>query len=313
VSDPHALSMDVTIEVGAKKTAFSLAAKVELERGVLVLFGPSGSGKSLTVQALAGLVRPTRGFVRVGGETVFDAANDVFQPPHRRRIGYVPQHHSLFPFLDVEQNVAFGLPRAERKPGNPAVLALLEELGIAHLRNSRPARLSGGERQRVALARALAVKPRLLLLDEPFASIDELGKTELRRAVRDALERHGTPAVLVTHDPQDAMDLGDLVVRFERGRTVETGTPEAIMHRGQPVRVVGASAGKIVLKEDGRAVIRLESVEVEAPAGLLQIDDSGRLCLDLQARSTGGPEASDDQGAEADVEEPDPKSSDSSE
>jgi molybdate transport system ATP-binding protein len=231
-TDVKAVEAEVTIEVGDPRDPFVLKAEVALDDGVLVLFGPSGSGKSLTLRALVGVVRPAAGRIVVRGETLFDAGNGLWVPPHRRRIGYVPQHHSLFPFCDVYDNVAFGLPKGERRRDNALVDQLIRELGVEHLRDSRPDRLSGGERQRVALARALAVKPRLLVLDEPFASIDMDGRSALRETLRHALARHATPAVFVTHDPAEAEEIGDWMVAFERGRTVASGKPADVLSRG---------------------------------------------------------------------------------
>src|SRR5262249_8351464 len=157
-----------------------------------VLFGPSGVGKTLALQALAGLLPGVRGHVRVAGEVLLDTSRRVDVPAHARRIGYVPQQHALVPFLDVAGNVAFGLPPPERR--GPRVTALLDELGLRALASARPGSLSGGERQRVALGRALAVEPRLLLLDEPFASIDEEGRAVLYKLVRTVIDRRRMPA-----------------------------------------------------------------------------------------------------------------------
>lgn len=214
--------MTLVAEFDLSVGGFDLSASLAVDGGVLVLFGPSGSGKSLTVAALAGLTTPTRGRIQLGDRVLFDDAAGIDVPTRDRRIGYVPQHHSLFPFLTVAENVAFGLPRKRRR-ADPAVTALIEELELGHLADARPSSLSGGERQRVALARALAVEPDLLLLDEPFASIDQAGRRRLRKVVADTLERHATPAVLVTHDPDEAHDLGTHAVLYERGHTVQSG------------------------------------------------------------------------------------------
>jgi molybdate transport system ATP-binding protein len=224
-----ALRADFALTVRDVHRAFDLEASLRLEQGVLVLFGPSGSGKSLTIRALAGLIRPDRGSIEVRGRTVFDAAGRVHVPAYKRQVGYVPQAPSLFPFRNVIQNVLFGLPRRERRADHPGVARLMEELEIAHLAQSPPHDLSGGERQRVALARALAVEPRLLLLDEPFAAVDVDGRRVLRATLRATLERHGLPAVFVTHDPEEARSLADTVVRFESGRTLPAGTPAACL------------------------------------------------------------------------------------
>ncbi|EYF00369.1 ATP-binding cassette domain-containing protein [Chondromyces apiculatus] len=294
MSDPGAMALSaaftVTVGAGAQRApAFSVSAELSLERGVLVLFGPSGAGKSLTLQALGGLLRPSSGYVRAFGEVLHDSAQGIFVPPERRRIGYVPQVPSLFPHLSVEENVAFGLPwrarwrawwrarwraqgraqgRAQRWR-DPEVATLMEELGIAHRATARPASLSGGERQRVALARALLVAPRLLLLDEPFASIDQEGRAELREVLRAALARHGIPAVLVTHDPEEALVLGDTLVRFERGRTVAQGAPAEILRQERAVVVTGVAAGPATAVGEGRVVLSLREARVEGPAALL--------------------------------------------
>ncbi len=218
-----AVEASFTLSVGDAASPFTLTAELNLEEGIMVLFGPSGSGKSLTLQALVGLIRPQRGRIRVHNDTVFDSETGSWVAPHRRRIGYVPQHHALFPFCDVLSNIVFGLPRAERKVPSKRIEGLIDELGLRALRSAMPTNLSGGERQRVALARALAVKPRLLVLDEPFASIDAPGRAELRNVVCETISRHSIPAVFVTHDPIEAFQLGARVVRFERGRTVAEG------------------------------------------------------------------------------------------
>jgi molybdate transport system ATP-binding protein len=222
VSAP-ALDAQLRVTVADQGRTFSINAELLLEAGVLVLFGPSGAGKTLTLKALAGLLPGVRGHVHLDGDTLLDTARGIDVPAHARRIGYVPQQHALFPFLDVAGNVAFGLPRAERRGAK--VRDLIEELGLAPIASARPATLSGGERQRVALGRALAVAPRLLLLDEPFASIDEEGRAGLHELVREVVGRRHVPTVLVTHHAGEARTLGDRMVRFDRGRTTDAGDP----------------------------------------------------------------------------------------
>jgi molybdate transport system ATP-binding protein len=279
-----ALEANLSVCVASGGSSFRVDAELALETGLLVLFGPSGSGKSLTLQGIAGLIAPERGHVRIGGETLFDKGRGVDVPVHRRRIGYVPQQSSLFPFLDVRANVVFGLPRAERNGNGARVGALLEELGIAHLAKARPLDLSGGERQRVALARALAVEPRLLLLDEPFASIDQDGRATLRRVLRETLTRRKVPAVFVTHDADDALELGDTLVRFERGRTTVSGTPKALLRRGEPVIVSGEPAGPADPVGEGRGAVKLRDATVEGPLELLERAPDGSLRLVLRTR-----------------------------
>jgi molybdate transport system ATP-binding protein len=274
-----ALDAHLSIAVGAGERSFAVEADLGLEAGVLVLFGPSGVGKTLTLQALAGLLPGVRGHLRAGGEVLLDSSRGLDVPAHARRIGYVPQQHALFPFLDVAGNVAFGLPRRERRGASPRVRALLDELGLLPLSSARPGSLSGGERQRVALGRALAVEPRLLLLDEPFASIDEEGRAALQKLVRAAIDRRRMPAVLVTHHAGEAIALGDRLVRFERGRTAEAGDPRAILGRG--VTIAGVRRGPVEPLGDGRGRARLDEASLEGPEDLLRGDDGAPLRLDL--------------------------------
>jgi molybdate transport system ATP-binding protein len=264
-----ALDARLAIRVGEGERAFAVDAELALAAGVLVLFGPSGVGKTLTLGALAGLVRGARGHVRVRGATLLDSAAGLDVPAHERRVGYVPQQHALFPFLDVAGNVAFGLPRAERRAENKKITALLDELGLARLAKARVEELSGGERQRVALGRALAVEPRLLLLDEPFASLDREGRAALGKLVRDLIDRRGVPAVLVTHDVEEALALGDRLVRFERGKAVEAGAPGDVLGRGAVV-MEGVRSGPIEPIGAGRARVRLREAIVEGPPALLE-------------------------------------------
>lgn len=276
-----ALRVDLTIAVGDGVSSFTARPALSLDEGVLVLFGPSGSGKTLTLQAIAGLLRPTSGAIYAGGEALFDAGRRVDVPAHRRRIGYVPQAPSLFPFASVAENVAFGLPRAERRK-NPEVEALMMDLGVTHLASAKPPSLSGGERQRVALARALAVRPRLLLLDEPFASIDREGRVALRRALRQALEKRGTPAVFVTHDEDEAIEMGDSMVLLDKGVTSATGSPAALLRRPRAVVVSGVVDGEAEPLGDGRSRASLRDAVIEGPADLLA---SAPLRLDLVDRA----------------------------
>jgi len=281
---PPALEARLSTSIGHAPDHFEVESSLTLTDGVMILFGPSGAGKSLTLQTLAGLFRPRAGFLRVRGEVLYDSERRIDVPPHKRRIGFVPQHHALFPFRDVLDNVLFGLPRAERRRDNPRVLALVEELGLERLTGARPARLSGGERQRVALARALAVEPQLLLLDEPFASIDREGRAALRQSLRAVLDHHALPAVFVTHDAGEAIELGDILVRFERGRTVASGVPAEMLTEQPAITVAGRPSGPAERLDDGRMRVALDQATIEGPAAMVEPNTNGTLRLDLRAR-----------------------------
>jgi molybdate transport system ATP-binding protein len=190
--------------------------------GVAVLFGPSGAGKTLTLQCLAGLITPNAGRIVVDGRVLFDSGSGINLPPQARRVGYVFQGYALFPHLSVADNVGFGLRHAPRAQRVAKTAAVLERLGLADLAHRLPRELSGGQRQRVALGRALAIDPALLLLDEPLSALDAPLRRALRDELRAVLSTVGTAAVVVTHDFTEAYRLGDRIVVYDAGRVVQS-------------------------------------------------------------------------------------------
>lgn len=218
------LDIDIEARVGGAG-GFALRAAFAADATSVVLFGPSGSGKTLTLMALAGLLRPASGRIAVEGRTLYDSVSRIDVPARRRQVGVVFQDYALFPHLTLRGNVAFGLRKAfsRRLSREDAaqVDALIAICGLAGLEHRRPHELSGGQRQRAALARALAPKPKLLLLDEPFAALDQ----PLRARMRDEVLRIQTavdvPMVMVTHDPQDVEVFAQTLVVFGQGRVRE--------------------------------------------------------------------------------------------
>jgi iron(III) transport system ATP-binding protein len=203
---------------------------LEVAAGTLTaILGPSGSGKTTLLRILAGFDRPDRGSVQIGDATV-DGQNTHI-PPEGRRIGYVSQEGSLFPHLSVQANVGFGLPRRQR--GGAQVSDLLDAVGLTGLAGRYPHQLSGGQQQRVALARALAVRPRIVLLDEPFASLDAQLRANVRADVQAILREARTTAILVTHDQDEALSIADTVAVIREGRIAQCGPPEDLY--GHPV------------------------------------------------------------------------------
>lgn len=196
---------------------------------LVTLIGPSGCGKSTTLRLVAGLERPDEGTIRIAGEVVADRRH--FQQPEQRRVGLVFQDHALFPHLSVAQNVAFGLnslPRGERRSRVAEVLDLVR---LGHLAERYPHELSGGEAQRVALARALAPRPAVVLLDEPFSSLDESLRAQVRADTVAALRETGTTGMLVTHDQTEALAVGDRVVVMRGGHVEQADTPERVFEQ----------------------------------------------------------------------------------
>jgi len=235
--------------------AFELTLALRVERTV-ALVGPSGAGKSSALRVVAGLVRPPRGRVALGDEVWLDTERGVCLPPERRRVGLVFQDYALFPHLSVRGNVAFGA----RGPVEP----LLERFRIAHLADARPRELSGGERQRVALARALAREPEVLLLDEPLAALDAHTKSAVRAELAELLRGLGLPALLVTHDYEDAAALADEVGVLVDGSLRQLASPAELVARPQDAFVASFTGANLL---HGRArrdrgtltVVRLES------------------------------------------------------
>lgn len=185
---------------------------------VAAVLGPSGSGKTTLLRVLAGFLRPASGAVHFGERVV---AGSTFVPPERRRVGIVPQEGALFGHLNVSANVGFGLPRGSRA----RIEEMLDMVGMREYALARPQELSGGQQQRVAIARALAPEPEVVLLDEPFSSLDAALRARLRAEVRELLRSVGATAVLVTHDQEEALSTADLVAVMREGRIVQSGTP----------------------------------------------------------------------------------------
>ncbi len=214
---------------------------------VLVLFGPSGAGKTTALRMIAGLERPDRGRISFGDAVWFDDGARVAAAPQQRRIGYVFQQPSLFPHLTVRANVEYGVARPRSPEARARLDAMMARLGIDQLADRSARRLSGGEAQRVALARALATTPQLLLLDEPFASVDAPARARLRADLRALLRASGVPAVLVTHDRQEVLALGDRLAVMAGGRVRQAGAVSDVLSRPVDAEVASAIGVESVL------------------------------------------------------------------
>lgn len=213
------LRVDIAKQLGS----FTLQSSFASEGRVIGLFGPSGAGKSTLVNLIAGLIKPDRGCIVLDDDTLDDDALRIHIPPHRRRIGYVFQDARLFPHLDVAGNLDYGR-RMNRLPRDDAHAGRMSDmLDVGHLRSRRVADLSGGERQRVALGRALLSKPRLLLLDEPMASLDDARKAEILPYLIRLRDEAGLPMVYVSHDSSELRRLATDVVMLAKGSVTQQG------------------------------------------------------------------------------------------
>ncbi len=250
------------------RAAFALPTE---EASVTVLFGPSGCGKTTVLRCLAGLEKPDTGFIRFGEESWCEAATQVHQPPQRRTLGFVFQDYALFPNLSVAGNLAYplvGISKDERHRRVSAMIALLKLEGLEH---RRPVELSGGQQQRVALGRALIHRPRLLLMDEPLSALDRPSQESLRRELRGILREMGIPALLVTHDRNEALMLGDRLLLMQDGGIQQDGLPAEVFTRprtpelAQALGIGTVVRVRILSRENGLVRVAAGSVELLAP------------------------------------------------
>ena len=213
-----------TLRAGARE--FRLDACFSAVNDRIAVFGPSGSGKSVTIQCIAGLLTPDEGLIQIGDRVVFDSSAGIDLPPQARRVGLVFQDYALFPHLTVEENVSFGLSGALTGQVDRAVRDRVREhlrlFELEALAANFPRQLSGGQRQRTALARALIRHPELLLLDEPLSALDPLLRERVRRELVGVQQRFDVPMVVITHDPADVEALAQSVLIYSHGRVEQT-------------------------------------------------------------------------------------------
>lgn len=260
------------LKVELRQGDFNLSLELEVAAGeTVVLVGPSGSGKTTCLRAVAGLARPERGRIAVAGRTLFDAGRGVDLPPWRRRVGVVFQDYALFPHLTAAGNVLYGLRGSHEAAARAR--EWLEALEIGDLAERRPAELSGGQQQRVALARAAASDNDLLLLDEPFGSLDAATRRSVRGVLRRFLQRAGRTTLLVSHDHLDALTLGDRIAVLEEGRLTQVG-PRAEVLRRPRTPFLAALTGHNVL--EGTAAPAHEGADLrEVAVGALSFHVAG--------------------------------------
>lgn len=259
--------MSLSFRARHRLGSFMLNAAFDAPDGVTALFGRSGSGKTTIVNAVAGLLRPDEGRIAAGDSVLTDTAAGLFLPPHRRRIGYVFQDARLFPHLTVRQNLLYG--RWFAKGAGPGLDRIAGLLGIAPLLDRRPAALSGGERQRVALGRAILSNPRLLLMDEPLAALDEARKAEILPYLERLRDEVGLPILYVSHSAAEVARLATTVVLVEAGRVTGAGPAAAVLSDLAAIpafgpREAGAIVEARVAGQDDDGLTRLET-----PAGPL--------------------------------------------
>src|SRR6185295_9038600 len=261
------------IEVDAEQQLGSFRLDIHMRapsRGVTALFGRSGSGKTSLVNMLAGLSRPARGRIVIDDTVLFDSSGGTSVPPERRRLGYVFQEDRLFPHLSVHSNLLYGHRRAPARDRTTTVAEVVALLGLGALLERRPAALSGGEKQRVAIGRALLAHPRLLLMDEPLASLDAARKEEILPFIERLRDRLQLPIVYVTHDLGEIVRLADTVVLMSEGRVAALGTVDEILGRADLRNLTG--------RHEAGALLRASVESHDERFGLTHLAfDGGRL------------------------------------
>lgn len=257
----------------SRQTRVAAAFRHPVDRfSVTVLFGPSGCGKTTILRCLAGLERPECGTIRFGEKPWFDHRQRLLLSPQQRRIGYLFQNDALFPHLRVAENIGYGLSRLGTDERRRRVAELLDLLGLQGLEDRFPHQVSGGQQQRIALARVLAVRPRLLLLDEPLSALDTSLRERLRRELRQLLSASETPSIIVTHDRTEAISLADQVLVLDEGTIRQTGPPDEVFSRPadlQVAQIVGVEtvvSAEIKSVEQGLARLEINGQELLAVA-----------------------------------------------
>jgi len=250
---------------------FALDVTFDAGHETVVLFGHSGSGKSVSLAAIAGLLRPDAGRIEVGGRAVFDSQHGIDLPPQRRNVGYVVQQLALFPHLTAAENIAYGLVGRPKQERRRRVAELVTLLSLEGLEARLPRQLSGGQQQRVALARALARPVDALLLDEPFSALDEALRGDLRAELLRLRRELEVPVVFVTHDLREAYLLGDRIAVIDHGRVLQFAPREEVFRRPETRRVAQLTGVRNLFDgciEHGRLAVAGLSLYAELPAGV---------------------------------------------
>jgi ABC-type sulfate/molybdate transport systems ATPase subunit len=253
--------------------AFSLDVEFSATAGVTVLFGPSGAGKTLALDSIAGFAQPDEGRILLEDEILFDGAAGVHLPPQKRNCGYVFQNYALFPHMTLRENLAFAAERRPRLERHRRVNELLEKFRLTEAAGRRPHEVSGGQRQRCSIARALIGEPKLLLLDEPATGLDAPLRAEFYEALRQVRSEFETPMLLVTHDLAECFELGEEMLVLHGGRIIQRGTPRYVLDEPANIevaRLLGAFnllEGEIRMLDPGRNVsrVRVGEFELEGP------------------------------------------------
>ncbi|HYA85874.1 MAG TPA: ATP-binding cassette domain-containing protein [Nitrospirota bacterium] len=223
--------MGLSVSIKKKVNGFILDARWEIGDELAVLFGYSGSGKSLTLQLIAGLMKPNHGSIGLNGKTLFDSESGSNLAPQERSFGYVIQNLALFPHMTVHENILYGAHGLSRTERDQRAGVIIDRFQLAGLEKKYPAEISGGQKQRVALARALIRRPAALLLDEPFSALDNPLRVEMQNFLKEIHREFPIPIVFVTHDVFEAFAIADKIIVYVNGKIAQIGTPAEVFTR----------------------------------------------------------------------------------
>lgn len=265
---PLLLVRQLCVSVGRTRHRALTDVSLSVHRGQRVaVLGPSGCGKSTLLRTIAGFERPDGGDIQLDGATLTGATIHV--PPHRRSTGLMFQDYALFPHLSVQDNIGFGIAHVDKVEHTRRVAELLQLVGLTGFSSRKPGELSGGQQQRVALARALAPQPRLLLLDEPFSSLDSGQRVVTRRHTEQVLAKAGVTAILVTHDQAEAMAFAERLIVLRGGRIEQEGSPVQVYESPRNAFVAKFMGAANVMEADARGSVAdtpLGPLDLQAPA-----------------------------------------------
>ncbi len=275
------------LEIAVQKELgqFRLDVQFAVQDEVIAIFGPSGSGKSLTLQCIAGLLKPDSGRIVINGRPVFDSVRGINLRPQERRVGYVFQDFALLPHMSVAGNIAYGLHRLPKTERRARVQKMVVSMRLEGLEDRHPASLSGGQQQRVALARALATKPEILLLDEPFSALDSPIRSRLYGELLSTLKSLRITAVLVTHNLAEAYSLSETMAVYDSGHVLQIGPRDDILRRPADRKVARFTAtknlfqGEVVRSTNRFLAVRTGALLVHTPPGEYRAGDLVDFCI----------------------------------
>jgi molybdate transport system ATP-binding protein len=285
------LEIGVQGKVQHQASAFELNVHCHLENGITILFGASGAGKTTLLDVIAGLRAPQSGRIAIGDRILFDSEKGINLPVKARNLGYVFQDLALFPHLNVEANVRYGLATRSLEKAEERAESVMASLGILSLRERRPAELSGGERQRVALARALVIRPSILLLDEPLAALDLPVRMKIAEDLRRTIQAEPLPVIYVTHSRDEVFMLGEKLLILERGKLIAHGTPHEVMSAPRTETVAQLAGFENIFDaqvsathpDRGTMSCRIGSQGVELETPLVRAEAGSRMRVGISA------------------------------